>query len=80
MKWVSDTCLWLSWLGQMLPVSPGTGIAADDATDSRSGAGGFCILGNKRHFQKTFFLPNYVIRYLGRSQLWQIKKIAEFHF
>lgn len=77
---VSDICHWLSWqLGQMLPMSPGTGIAAA-ATGSRSGAGIFCIWGNARHFQKSVFLSNYVIRHLGRSQLWQVKKIAEFHF
>lgn len=54
MTQVCDICRWPSWLGQMLPMSPGTGIAAD-ATDSRSGAGD-CILGNMRHFQKRLFL------------------------
>lgn len=47
---VSDICRWLSWLGQMLPVSPGTGVADDDATDSRSRAGVFCSSGNTRRF------------------------------
>lgn len=51
MMGVSDICRWLSWLGQMLPVSPGTGVAADDARDYRSRASGvFCSLGNTRCF------------------------------
>lgn len=52
---VSDICSWLSWLGQMLPVSPGTGIAAA-ATDSRSGPGVFLYFEKYKAFSEESFL------------------------